>query len=58
MSFWIIFWTIVLILGIAVFTGLAIVVTIRGVGDIRSLFKSISSQDDRTAGSGEREASE
>ena len=58
MSVWIIFWTIVLIFGIAVFTGLAIVVTIRGVGDIRSLFKSISSQDDGTAGSGEREARE
>lgn len=44
MSFWINFWTIVLIVGLTIFAGLAIVVSIGGVFNIRSLFKSLADQ--------------
>ena len=42
--FWIIVWTVTLIGGIAIFAGLFVVVAIRGIGDIRSLFESIADQ--------------
>lgn len=44
MTFWLWFWTVVLVAGIGVFAVLAVVVAIGGFFDIRSLFKSIESQ--------------
>jgi hypothetical protein len=42
MNFWINFWTGFFILSLALFAGLAIVVTIGGFFNIRSLFKNLS----------------
>ncbi len=44
MIFWEVLWAAVLIGGLAVFAVLAVVVSIRGFADIRSLFKSIEEQ--------------
>ena len=44
MSFWIDFWTYVLIVAVAVFAGLAVVVSIGGFFDIKRLFRSIDAQ--------------
>ena len=44
MIFWQILWAAVLVGGLALFAGLAIVVSIGGFFDIRSLFKSIEEQ--------------
>lgn len=58
MKFWIVFWTLVLILGLGVFAGLAIVVSIGGFFDIKSLFKSIEEQHAESPGAsydGERD---
>ena len=55
MYFWISVWTVSLIGGIAIFTGLAIVVAIRGIGDIRSLFESIADQHKTPPSSSESE---
>lgn len=41
MDFWITFWTILLIISFTLFAILAVVVTIGGFFDIRSLFKSL-----------------
>jgi hypothetical protein len=47
MSFWSTFWAWFLLLGLVLFLGLAVVVSIGGFFDIRTLFKSIRSQHDR-----------
>ena len=44
MTFWIIFWTMFLVLGVLVFAGLAIAVTIGGFRDIRAMFRKIDQQ--------------
>jgi len=56
--FWISIWTVTLIGGIAIFTGLAIVVAIKGIGDIRSLFESIADQHKTPPSSSESEGNE
>ena len=47
MSFWITFWTIFFFASLAIFAGLAVVVTIGGFFNIRSLLKSLTKQVDR-----------
>ena len=42
MDFWINFWTAFFIISLVLFAGLAIVVTIGGFFNIRSLFKNLS----------------
>ena len=44
MEFWIKLWTVVFVAGLSIFTILAIVVSIGGFFDVRSLFKSIEAQ--------------
>ncbi|MFH1613906.1 MAG: hypothetical protein ABIG61_02325 [Planctomycetota bacterium] len=44
MVFWIVVWTVLLIIGLAVFAVLAVVVTIGGFFDVRSLFRKIDKQ--------------
>jgi len=44
MGFWIDFWTVVLIIAVAVFAGLAIVVSIGGAFDIGKLLRSIDAK--------------
>ena len=44
MNFWINFWSIFFFVSIALFAGLAVVVSIGGFFNIRSLFKSINQQ--------------
>jgi hypothetical protein len=46
MNFWIDFWTVFFFASLAVFAGVAIVVSIGGFFDVRSLFKSLSSGPD------------
>ena len=41
MSFWIGFWTIVLVVALVTFTGLAVVVSIGGFFDLKRLFRKI-----------------
>lgn len=49
MNFWINLWTLFFFLSLALFAGLAVIVTIGGFYDIRSLFKSLSEgKDDST----------
>jgi len=43
MNFWINFWTVFFFASLAVFAGVAIVVTIGGFFNIRSLFRSLQS---------------
>ena len=47
MDFWINFWTVFFYASLLVFAGLAVVVTIFGFFDIRSLFKKLSEDNDR-----------
>ncbi len=47
MAFWTPFWGLVLLIGLIVFAGLSIVVSIGGFFDIKTLFKSIESQHRR-----------
>lgn len=44
MDFWINFWTIFFIASLAVFAGMAVIVTIGGFFNIRSLFKSLTNR--------------
>ncbi|MHC4124546.1 MAG: hypothetical protein ACYSSI_13300 [Planctomycetota bacterium] len=44
MDFWIKFWSFFLFLSLAIFAVLAVVVTIGGFFNIRSLFKSLSAE--------------
>jgi hypothetical protein len=47
MNFWITFWTIFFLVSLALFAGLAVVVSIGGFFNIRSLFKSLTDRADR-----------
>jgi hypothetical protein len=47
MDFWINFWTAFFFASLAVFAGLAVVVSIGGFFNIRSLFKSLTDEGDR-----------
>jgi len=44
MNFWINFWTFFLFASLVIFAGLAVVVTIGGFFNIRSLFKTLTKQ--------------
>ncbi len=46
MDFWIGFWTVFLLLGLALFVVVAVLVTVGGFADMRALFKSIQSSRD------------
>jgi len=46
MNFWISFWSIFFFASLAIFAGLAVVVTIGGFFNIRSLFKSLTRRPD------------
>lgn len=48
MNFWINFWTIFFVISLALFAGLAIVVTIGGFFNIRSLFKNLTGRSDHS----------
>lgn len=48
MNFWINFWTVFFMVSIVLFTILAVVVTIGGFFDIRSLFRSLSASSERS----------
>jgi len=48
MNFWINFWTIFFIASLALFAGMAIVVSIGGFFNIRSLFKSLTERSEQT----------
>jgi len=47
MNFWFLFWAIFFFASLAVFAGLAVVVTIGGFFNIRSLFKKLTNQVDQ-----------
>ena len=49
MNAWINVWTVTFILGMILFALLAVVVTIRGMSDIRSLFRYIAEQHARSS---------
>jgi len=53
MDFWISFWTIFFIASLVIFAGLALVVSIGGFFNIRSLFKSLTNRDGQRAGNEE-----
>ena len=44
MDFWISFWYVTLVVSMAIFAALAVVVTIRGFGDVLALFRTISAR--------------
>ncbi len=48
MNFWINFWTAFFIVSLVLFAGLAVVVTIGGFFNIRSLFKNLSGQSEQS----------
>ena len=48
MNFWINFWTIFFIVSLALFAGMAIVVSIGGFFNIRSLFKSLTERSEQS----------
>ncbi len=48
MNFWINFWTIFFIASLALFAGMAIVVSIGGFFNIRSLFKSLAERSEHS----------
>ncbi len=56
MDFWTVFWTVLLVLGLIVFAGLAVVVSIGGFFDIKRLFRSFDARqaEDGEAGRSER----
>lgn len=57
MNFWINFWTIFFIVSLALFAGMAIVVSIGGFFNIRSLFKSLTERSEQSEdGSGKEES--
>ena len=55
MNFWINLWTLFFLVSLALFGGLAVIVTIGGFFDIRSLFKSLA---DRTSQDAQRRGQE
>ncbi len=48
MNFWINFWTAFFIVSLVLFAGLAVVVTIGGFFNIRSLFKNLSDRSEQS----------
>jgi hypothetical protein len=48
MNFWINFWTVFFIISLVLFAGLAVVVTIGGFFNIRSLFKVLTGRGEQT----------
>ena len=48
MNFWINFWTAFFVISLALFAGLAVVVTIGGFFNIRSLFKNLTGRSGET----------
>ena len=57
MNFWINFWTIFFVASLALFAGMAIVVSIGGFFNIRSLFKSLTERSEQSEeGSGKEES--
>lgn len=45
MGFWLHFWTVVFVLALVLFTGLAVVVSLGGYADIRSMLRRLSGDD-------------
>ena len=56
MSFWIDFWTIFFMASLALFAVVAVVVSIGGFFDIRSLFKSLADRTDQQDDNRRRDA--
>ncbi len=48
MDFWIKFWSIFFLISLVLFAGLAVVVTIGGFFNIRSLFKNLSGRSEQS----------
>ena len=46
MNFWINLWTLFFLMSLALFAGMAVIVTIGGFYDIRSLFRSLTERKD------------
>ena len=57
MNFWINFWTIFFIASLALFAGMAIVVSIGGFFNIRSLFKSLTERSENSEDGSRKEES-
>ncbi len=57
MNFWINFWTIFFIASLALFAGMAIVVSIGGFFKIRSLFKSLTERSEPSEDGSRKEES-
>ncbi len=57
MNFWINFWTIFFIASLALFAGMAIVVSIGGFFNIRSLFKSLTERSEPSEDGSRKEES-
>ncbi len=57
MNFWINFWTIFFIASLALFAGMAIVVSIGGFFNIRSLFKSLTERSEQSEENSRKEES-
>ena len=49
MTFWVACWTIVLVVALSLFAGLAVVVGIGGWQDVRALLRTIGAQHDASA---------
>lgn len=47
MAFWVLLWKVVLVVGLAVFAGMAVWVTIGGARDIKRLFNRLDEQHRR-----------
>jgi hypothetical protein len=45
MNFWLIFWTLMLVVAGGSFAAITIIVTVRGVRDVRQWFTSLSQQE-------------
>ena len=50
MNFWTSFWTVFFVVSLVLFASLAVVVTIGGFFNIRSLFKSLSQRPEQSDG--------
>jgi len=55
MNFWINLWTLFFLVSLALFAGLAVIVSIGGFFDIRSLFKSLTDRTEQEDGDLESE---
>ena len=49
MSFWEVFWQVVLLVSLVAFAGLAVVVAIGGFGDIRSMLRDIDKHHEKSS---------